>query len=339
MPRSLKLSPENIERVKSAMQRHGYPSQKAFATELGFSRTTINKYLNGNPVDYLNFVEISEKLNLAWQAIAVTPISSVSIVGTTIGDRYKIVEQLGCGEFCSTYLARDSFRKESPCVIKQLTSNNSDKAKDLFEKEAAVLFRLGKHDCIPTLLAFFPEKEYFYLVHEFIEGNDLGQEIKEGQPWEENRAIALLQEVLEILVFIHQGNIIHRDINPHNLIRRKSDGKLVLINFGTIKQVSADIQTISIAGTPGYMPPEQAYGMPRFASDLYTLGIVGIQAITGLNPKQLRVDYNTNHLDWHSKTSVRISQKLSQILDKMVRYDFKERYQSAKEVLQALQTL
>ncbi|QIR39682.1 serine/threonine protein kinase [Tolypothrix sp. PCC 7910] len=165
--------------------------------------------------------------------------------GTIIRGHYRIQERLGSGGFGITYLAIDIDRP-SNCkfVVKQLSLRRHDPhtlplARELFQREAKVLERLGKkYDRIPELFAYFEENEEFYLVQEFIDGKDLTSEIIPSRPLEENTVIALLQDILQVLEFIHQEKVIHRDIKPSNLIRRYSDGKIVLIDFGAVKEIS-----------------------------------------------------------------------------------------------------
>ncbi|WP_242060132.1 serine/threonine-protein kinase [Oscillatoria sp. FACHB-1407] len=235
------------------------------------------------------------------------------------------------------------------CVIKQLRSDNQnpaflENAKRLFHEEAVTLEQLGKkHDRIPQLLAFFVEDESFYLVQDFIEGHSLNEELQIGYQWSEEQVQLLLCEILEVLQFIHGQQVIHRDIKPDNIIRRKTDNRLVLLDFGAVKQIlpsaaGAGSGKLTIAvGTPGYMPAEQLNGMPSPNSDLYALGIIAIQALTGVDPEDFQKDPQTGEIVWQSLTSA--SAPLKQILTKMVRYHFRERYQSAEEVLQALNLL
>ncbi len=277
-------------------------------------------------------------------------------LGQTLGGRYNIITQLGQGGFGKTFLAQDKHLPGNhPCVVKQLKPQATDPltletARRLFDTEAKVLHQLGSHNQIPQLFAYFEENQEFYLVQELIEGDDLSKELTplyqggaKGGCLSEDQVIFLLRDILEILEFVHQQNVIHRDINPRNLIRRKQDGKLVLIDFGAVKQVSTQVIkggqtsfTIAI-GTPGYRPSEQANGNPRLSSDIYSLGMVAIQALTGLTPNQLPIDPDTDEISWQDKASV--SPELAKVLDKMVRYDFRERYQSAASALQALKDL
>jgi eukaryotic-like serine/threonine-protein kinase len=255
--------------------------------------------------------------------------------------RYRITEHLVSTEYSDTYLAEDENLPDRPfCLVKRLKSQ-SEKTCQMFDRESRVLYQLGQHDCIPELLARFEEDGYFYLVYEFIEGKPLDEELIEGESWEEDRVIALLKEILEILAFVHKKNIIHRDIHPQNLIRRTSDGKIVLIDFGAVKEINTSQNSIdktrSESGTNrDYIPPEQAICSARLCSDIYAVGIIGIQALTGMRPKKLKVD-GVGNLIWQEKAKA--SSQLAAVLDKMVLYAFPDRYPSAVEALQAIQEL
>jgi len=255
--------------------------------------------------------------------------------------RYRIREHLVNTEYSDTYLAEDENLPDRPlCLVKRLKTQ-SERTSQLFDRETRVVYRLGKHDRIPELLARFEEDGYFYLVYQFIEGQPLYQELIEGQPWEEHQVIALLKDILEVLVFVHKQDVIHRDVHPQNLIRRSSDGKIVLIDFGAVKEINTSQnsigQTKSCGGTQqDYIPPEQAIGSPKLCSDIYAVGLIGIQTLTGMQPKQLRVD-NLGNLIWQNKATV--TPEFARVLDQMVLYAFPQRYPSATEALQALQKL
>ncbi|MCS6781691.1 MAG: serine/threonine-protein kinase [Gloeomargarita sp. SKYBB_i_bin120] len=269
--------------------------------------------------------------------------------GDMLAGRYQVVKVLGSGGFGTTYLARDTQRPGQPaCVVKHLKPDSSDPfvvatARRLFNSEAEILEKLGKHDQIPSLLAYFEENGEFYLVQEFIEGHPLSQELQRGVPWPQEKVVQMLADVLTTLDFVHRNGVIHRDIKPDNLIRRKSDGKLVLIDFGAVKEIrdpQAAAQqrtgaTVAI-GTLGYAPAEQAQGKPQFASDIYSLGIVAICALTGKEPSQLESDPQTGELLW--RTGVQVSHALATVLDRMVRYHYSKRYANAGEVLSALRS-
>jgi tetratricopeptide (TPR) repeat protein/tRNA A-37 threonylcarbamoyl transferase component Bud32 len=272
------------------------------------------------------------------------------MLGNTLVGRYKITNYLGGGGFGETYVANDTQLPGSPqCVVKKLKPQSTDIAtleiaRRLFDTEAQVLYKLGNHDHIPQLLAYFEENAEFYLVQELIIGNDLDQELKPGTIFNQDQVISLLQEILEILDFVHQQKVIHRDVNPRNILRREQDNKLILIDFGAVKQIttqlvnSTDITKSTVAiGTPGYMPGEQAQGTPKFSSDIYALGIIAIGALTGLSPDQLEKDAETNEIIWENYATV--SSEFARFLNQMVCYDFRQRYTSATIALQALQAL
>ena len=272
------------------------------------------------------------------------------MLGRTLRNHYQIIKFLGKGGFGHTYLAKDLDLPGHPqCVVKHLKPQNADPdliliAKRLFETEAQTLYKLGSlHDQIPKLSAHFEENGEFYLVQDFIAGHDLTKELIPGKKLSESYTITLLHKILEILAIVHQQKVIHRDLKPDNLMRRQ-DGKIVLIDFGAVKEIStivvnAQKQTsLTIAiGTPGYMPSEQAKGKPRFASDIHAVGMIGIQALTGEHPFNLREDAQTGEVIWRNQAQV--SNNLANILDKMVRDNFSQRYQNAEEALQAILSL
>ncbi|BAY26083.1 serine/threonine protein kinase [Calothrix sp. NIES-2100] len=272
------------------------------------------------------------------------------MLGTLLDGRYQVLQVLGGGGFGQTYIAEDTHRPGSPrCVVKHLKpfTHNPEfliTARRLFNSEAETLEQLGNHEQIPRLLAYFEQDQEFFLVQEFIQGHSLKTELLPGQRWTEAQVIQLLQQILGILEFVHSHKVIHRDIKPDNIIRRPQDCRLVLIDFGAVKQIQTQLLTVSghgdttiAIGTPGYMATEQGQGKPRPNSDIYSLGIIAIQALTGLHPKQLQEDPITGEIVWQHQAQV--SPWLGHIISKMVLYHFKERYQTATEVLQALQQI
>jgi len=271
------------------------------------------------------------------------------MIGQLLAGHYRVLQVLGAGGFGETYITEDLHLPGYPkCVLKHLKPASADPsllsiARKLFEKEAIVLQQLGNHDRIPRLLAYFEEDREFYLVQEYVPGHPLSTELRNDAKWSESQVIELLQEILEILVFIHAQGVIHRDIKPDNIMRRSSDRRLILIDFGAIKQVrnqqmihGQNTMTVAI-GTPGYMPIEQASGNPRASSDMYALGTIAIQALTGVNPYDLPADDRTGELKWEHLTVA--NPQLIAILQRMTRYHFKDRYHTATEALQAVQGL
>jgi CHASE2 domain-containing sensor protein len=262
---------------------------------------------------------------------------------TLLDGRYRAESTLGSGGFGVTYLARDTKRPGKPqCVIKQLVPARRDAnfvnlARRLFDTEAEILSRLGHHPQIPHLLAYFEEKQEFYLVQEFIDGMPLDRELEGAtEPWSEARVVDFLQQLLPVLGFIHSQYAIHRDLKPGNIIRDRARGKLVIIDFGAVKEISPQApadRTIAI-GTRGYTPPEQYAGQPNYTSDIYALGTIAIETLTNTHPRYLPVDENTGNLIWQDRATV--SPTLAKVIDKMVAYHFNARYQSATAVLMDL---
>ncbi|BAZ08029.1 bifunctional serine/threonine-protein kinase/formylglycine-generating enzyme family protein [Calothrix sp. NIES-3974] len=275
-------------------------------------------------------------------------------IGQTLRNRYKIIKILGSGGFGDTYLAQDIDLPNHPlCVVKRLKRspdpNILDTCKRLFDREAQVLYRLG-NECeqIPKLFAHFEENGEFYLVQEFVDGENLSKEIYPGKQWSESEVVQLLEEILEVFTVIHGKDIIHRDIKPENLMRRHKDGKIVVIDFGAVKEIGTLLintqgQTIpSVAigtriGTSGYMPNEQEAGQPKLCSDIYAIGILAIYALTGVNPRELAKDPRTGEVIWRNQANV--SDKMADVITKMVRYHFNDRYHSALDAMDAITSL
>jgi serine/threonine-protein kinase len=272
-------------------------------------------------------------------------------IPTILRQRYKIVKPIGEGGFGNTYLAIDLDIPNHPaCVVKHLlpkffdpqtNSNVLETAKRLFKTEAEVLSRLGEHECIPRLYAYFEENGQFYLVQEFILGENLNLEFQSGKKWTEENTINFLQKLLKILAFVHKNDTIHRDIKPSNIMRRESDGKLVLIDFGAVKEALTLDQnrqsafTVAI-GTPFYMPPEQMMGRPGKYSDVYAVGILGIQAFTGLSYAELV--FTTERLQ-QVLDELKINPKLKYVLNRMVSFDYNNRFPDAIEALEAINSI
>jgi serine/threonine protein kinase, bacterial len=264
-------------------------------------------------------------------------------------DRYRVVQALGHGGFGATFLSKDESLPGSPyCVIKQLRPAASSPhvlqmARELFKREAKTLGKVGNHPQVPRLLDYFEVNREFYLVQEYISGSTLQQEVKRSGPFSEAGVKQFLSEVLPMLQYIHGQQVIHRDIKPANLIRRSQDKKLVLIDFGAVKdqvnpvRAGASEQTALTAyaiGTPGYAPPEQMAMRPVYASDIYALGVTCIYLLTGKSPKDLDYDPATGEMLWLEH--VHISDHFAGVLRKMLEVSVRHRYQNAGEVLRAL---
>jgi serine/threonine-protein kinase len=265
-------------------------------------------------------------------------------------DRYRVMRLLGQGGFGATFLAHDQILPGEPsCVIKQLRPSGTSPqvlqmARELFEREAKTLGTIGNHPQIPRLLDFFEEKEQFYLVQEYISGSTLQQEVKLNGTFSETGVKQFLSETLPLLQYIHEHKVIHRDIKPANLIRRSQDARMVLIDFGAVKNQVSQVVTNQSAhtaltayaiGTPGFAPPEQMAMRPVYASDIYALGVTCVYLLTGKTPKDLEYNPTTGEVMWEHL--VHVSDHLIGVLRKMLEVSVRSRYQTAKDVLKALE--
>ena len=264
-------------------------------------------------------------------------------------NRYRALQVIEEGNFGRTLLAEDRDRLSDRCVIKQLfkwrkvqdSTQAMAKVSRAFEQEAALLLKLGTHPQIPTLLACFEQDRRFYIVQEYIQGQNLLEELLEQGIFSEQKIRDLLNDLLPVLKFIHEHNVIHRDIKPMNIIRSHGDGKLVLIDFGLAKKLQPNAlgKTGSRYGTEGYAPIEQTRGKVYPASDLYSLGITCIQFLAGAALEEL---YDAEQGIWIWREYLRnkgtdVSDRLGQILDKLIKDSLKERYESADIVIKDLQ--
>lgn len=266
-------------------------------------------------------------------------------------NRYKPIKSLGKGGFGATFLAVDLQLPGNPtCVIKQLRPAKSipqlfQMARELFEREAQTLGSIGNHPQVPRLLDYFEDSHQFYLVQEYVRGNNLQREVKKNGPFSEAGVRQFLSEILPMIQYIHSQEVIHRDIKPSNLIRREQDKQLVLIDFGAVKNRVNLAQTENSSedtaltafsvGTPGYAPPEQMAMRPVYASDIYAIGVTCIYLLTGKSPKNLAHDPKTGEMLWEQE--VHISNSFAAVIRKMMDNSVRHRYQSAEEVLSALE--
>ncbi|MUG94735.1 protein kinase [Scytonema sp. UIC 10036] len=272
--------------------------------------------------------------------------------------RYLPIKLLGKGGFGAAFLARDRYTPGMrQCVVKQfqpagnLTPTQLQLAQDLFVREAEVLEQIGnQHEQIPDLFAFFPllapssqtgqQEQFFYLVQEYIDGQNLEEELIQKGQFSEQEVLEILREILKVLKFVHNANIIHRDIKPSNIMRHRN-GKLYLLDFGAVKQIANSPIGTNTPSTGiysmGFAPPEQMSGGQIFPStDLYALAVTLVILLTGEQDVTRLFDAYSNQWKWRNRITV--SPHLANILDKMLQAAASQRYQSAQEVLQVLDT-
>ena len=266
-----------------------------------------------------------------------------------LNNRYRIIRTLGSGGFGETFLAEDTHMPSNRrCVIKQLkpVTNNPQVyqiVQERFGREAAILEELGagSHQ-IPNLYAYFAENGQFYLIQEFIEGATLTNLVQQQGPLSDSSVQQMLLNILPVLDYVHSKRIVHRDIKPDNIMLRSSDGLPVLIDFGAVRETMGTVvnsqgnSTSSIViGTPGFMPSEQAAGRPMYSSDLYSLGLTAIYLLSGKLPQHLETEPLTGEIIWQTE-GLRVNPSLAAVLDKAIKSHGRDRYLTAREMLDAL---
>ena len=256
-----------------------------------------------------------------------------------LNNRYRIIELIAQGGFSKTFLAVDELKSPAlSCVVKQFLVQSQEKNITIFEEEARKLKELGQHPQIPALLDFFESDGFFYWVQEFVDGMNLAKVVELEGVLNESQVWDLLNNLLPVLKFIHDRDVIHGDIKPANILRvgskaepwgRRSPGlppgnekvgQFVLVGFG------------NGMGSAEYVAPEQLQGKAVFASDLYSLGVTCFYLLTGVSP------FNLSPGIWTEYLQEKISDRFSHILDKLLQNDPKQRFQSADEVMRIMGT-
>ncbi|PPT05050.1 serine/threonine kinase [Geitlerinema sp. FC II] len=269
---------------------------------------------------------------------------------TLVNQRYRILHSIGRGGFGETFLVEDTHMPSSRrCVLKQLKPRTTDAkttqlVRERFAREAATLESLGEaHPQIPTLYAYFTEGDQFYLVQEWIEGQTLTERVRSRGKLSDTEVRRLLSDLLPVLEFVHSRGIVHRDIKPDNIIVRDRDGLPVPIDFGAVRETMGTVVSSSghptssiVIGTPGFMSGEQAVGRPMYSSDLYSLGLTAIFALTGKYPQEIPSDPRTGKLLWFE--DVRVEDGLKRVLDKAIEPHPRDRFATVREMSAALQS-
>ena len=299
--------------------------------------------------------------------IMTLPFTNKNLISEVLNGQkgdYKITDKLGYGGFGETYLAEEVNNPDQKWVIKRLKPNQNKqrlgryelmKIKELFQKEAKNLDKLN-HRQIPKLKEFFHDhqklafiiKQEFYLVQEYIEGHDLRDELIPSKRLDYQQVWQILYDILEVLAFVHSKGLIHRDIKPENIRRREKDGKLFLLDFGSVKDMTEDKRRKSsiFSYTEAYTPMEQKSGFPTFTIDVYAVGMIGIEALTGIHPdvrsqRYITIDDDTDKFIWREYAGEINEElkKLADIIDVMVHPHWEKRYNNATKALEALEKI
>lgn len=265
---------------------------------------------------------------------------------TTTTDRnkigkYAIVREIAQGGFGRTLLAENPEGKR--VVLKQFNPqqhNISSQALRLFDQECELLKKIGHHDQIPSFIDYFEENDERFIAQEFIPGKTLKEELDESGTFNERQIVDLLMDILPVIQFIHQNKVIHRDIKPENIIRRSSDQKLVLVDFGASKPLETTVvaETGTSIGSAKFISPEQARGKATYASDIYSLGLTCANLLTYASPFEFE-DIETGNLVWRNFCDQPVTEGLGLIIDKMLERGLRDRYGKASQVLEALTEL
>lgn len=269
--------------------------------------------------------------------------------GFVLKGRYAIRSTIGQGGMGRTYLAQDLERFNETCVLKEFippqdSQEVTEKAKELFRREASVLYQI-RHPQVPDFRATFESEGRLLLVQDYVEGknyrNLLLERLKAGQNFSENEIFTLMQQLLPVLSYLHSHNIIHRDISPENLMLRSQDQLPVLIDFGVVQETNAKLNSqmgipaATVAGKAGYAPPEQLQSGNAYAnSDLYALAVTSIVLLTGKEPAEL---FDSINLAWNWQQFANVNPAFARVINQMLSYKPTNRYRSADEVMQALQ--
>lgn len=279
------------------------------------------------------------------------PLSAPVPPGTLLENRYDVVRFIGHGGFGRTYLVRDQHRFNELCVLKEFAPQVSQpaviqKAEELFQREAGTLYKLN-HPQIPEFRALsaisFEGERMLFLVEQFIDGHNYGEWVDAGHRLTEAQGLKLLQELLPVLSYIHSRGVIHRDIAPDNLMYDRDTGKPILIDFGSVKQVTQTaLRLVGNANQatqihkPGYTPLEQIKGDVHPNSDLYALAVTLLVLMTGKAPTDF-YDATTN--EWNWRPFIQLNHRFENVLHRMLARHTADRYRSADEALQAVSDL
>jgi len=254
--------------------------------------------------------------------------------------QYQLLRTLGQGGMGTTYLALNQAgvlaKNPQLLVLKEMNADMAKvaKAQELFEREAHTLKTLN-HPGIPKYYDFFVDLGKKYLAMELIHGQDLEKRVNQWGPVTPSQAIAWMIQTCDVLDYIHNQAppLIHRDIKPANLMVRTSDNRVVVLDFGAVKEIGTTVGTR--IGAEGYSAPEQAQGKPLTQSDLYAIGPTLIFLLTGETPfKFYRQRGKVYRFQLENVPT--ITPQLRRVIEQVTEANPGDRYATAKELASAL---
>jgi len=289
-----------------------------------------------------------------------------------LDNRFELEKQLSHTDFSTVYLGCDRKHFQRPaCLVTGLRYQQPEMRYRL-EREAQVLERLGQTPQMPKVLAYFnqsakessaqspahnndsegndftgtddSDQDTFYIVQEHLIGHPISQEITPHKKLSESYVVKLLQDVLAALAVAHNQGVVHQNLHPQHIIRQDLDGQIFLTHFGTLYKLAKSKLTkdgslrVSVPVSPHpYLSPEQRRAdydqRPQPASDLYALGLIAIEALTGQPHYHLTYD-PTDGLQWRDQ--VEVSLPIAEFIDRLIRHDWKDRFADAQSALDTL---
>jgi len=260
-----------------------------------------------------------------------------------LGDRFEAVYSLGQGRNSHTLVGRDrATLVNAQCLIKQFTPNGETvlaraNSAERFRQEVERLAIASQHPQIPDLYAYFEQGDAQFLVQQFLVGPHLDQHLQAKMgPWDSDEVAAFLRNVLPVLQHLHHNRLIHRDIKPTNFRQPPGQSDWWLVDFGAIKPVTATqlARPGTLIGSADYASPEQLRGEATYASDLYSLGVVCLHLLTGLQPFDL---FDSVNGCWQWRSIVPdVSPRLATLIDGLVQPTRRDRFPDVPTAMASL---
>ncbi|MGM0919757.1 MAG: Stk1 family PASTA domain-containing Ser/Thr kinase [Bacillota bacterium] len=268
------------------------------------------------------------------------------LIGKRLSGRYKILRVIGGGGMANVYLARDMILDRDVAMkVLRFDFSNDDEFIKRFRREAQSATSLA-HPNIVSIFDVGEEDGIYYIVMEYVEGNTLKQYIQQYAPLHPREALNIMEQIVSAIAHAHENHIVHRDIKPHNILI-DPHGNVKVTDFGIAMALSSTTitQTNSVLGSVHYLSPEQARGgMANKKSDIYSLGIVLFELLTGRLPfdGESAISIALKHLQSETPSAKRwnatIPQSVENIILKAMAKDTFHRYESAEEMEEDIST-